>query len=210
MKKALAVICVAVILATFCFNAVSTTMADTNQNRTESPAAIATNADKLCAAVSVLYKRAGELVLSLPYASINLSQTALMKVYSGEKTEALMYLNEHADKELNNAYAAMDAIISDYDAALKKYGVSATSPYRQKRDELATTFANLKTSCTELIRRTRALISGTDSNYDSYYTSYCEQLVVVSERFEAAKTKIDTEYDAYMTKLLGTDYSAVA
>lgn len=210
MKKALAVLCVAVILTAFCLNAISVTRAQNGADRVDTTAALSSTQDKLAAAVSVIYKRAGDLVLSLPYASINLSQTALMKVYSGEQTDALMYLNTHSDKELNNAYAAMDDILKDFDAVLKKYSVSTTSSYRQKRAELANTFQGLKTACTELVRRTRTLIAGTDSAYDSYYTSYCEQLVIVSERFEAASTKIGTEYDTLMTALLGNDYSVVS
>lgn len=210
MKKTLAVLCAAVILAAFCFNAISVTMAENNDSKAEDAKAISSTQDKLAAAVSVIYKRAGDLVLSLPYASINLSQTALMKVYSGEQNDALLYLNTHSDKELNNAYAAMDDILKDFDAVLTKYSVSSTSSYRQKRAELATTFSGLKTSCTELIRRTRTLIAGTSSAYDSYYTAYCDQLIVVSDAFEEATTKIGKEYDTLMTSLLGSDYSIVS
>lgn len=210
MKKTLAVLCAAVILAAFCFNAISITQAQSNEGKAEDAKAITTTQDKLAAAVSVIYKRAGDVVLSLPYASINLSQTALMKVYSGEQNDALLYLNTHSDKELNNAYAAMDEILKEFDAVLTKYSVSSTSSYRQKRAELASTFAGLKTSTTELIRRTRTLIAGTNSSYDSYYTSYCDQLIVVSDTFEAATTKIGKEYDTLMTSLLGNDYSIVS
>lgn len=198
----------AVVLSAFCLCAVSSTRAET-ENGVQTAALSGTD-DKLTAAVSVLYKRAGDLVLSLPYASINLSQTALMKVYSGEQQDALLYLNTHADTELNNAYNAMEKILNDYDAVLRKYSAPAGSAYRSKRTELSATFSGLKSACTELIRRTRTLITGEGSSYDSYYTAYCEQLVIVSERFEAAATAIGNEYDTAMTELLGSDYSALA
>lgn len=208
MKKLLSVICAAVILAGLCFGAVYAAQA-LSEGRTEKAESLTLSQDKLAVSISVLYKRAGELVVSLPYASINLSQTALMKTYAGEQNEALMYLNTHADKELNNAYAAMDEILSDFDSVLKTYSSSAGS-YSAKRTELQQTFAGLKTACTELIRRTRTLIGGTDSSYDSYYTSYCEQLVTVSDRLEAAATEIGSEYDSVMKTLLGNDYSAIS
>lgn len=208
MKKVLSVICAAVILAGLCFGAIYAVQA-LSDGRTEKVESLTLSQDKLAVSISVLYKRAGELVVSLPYASINLSQTALMKTYAGEQNDALMYLNTHSDKELNNAYAAMDEILKDFDSVLKAYSASSGS-YAAKRTELQQTFEGLKTACTELIRRTRTLIAGTDSSYDSYYTSYCEQLVVVSDRLEAAATSIGNEYDAVMKTLLGSDYSAIS
>lgn len=208
MKKVLSVICAAVVLAGLCFGAVYAAQA-LSDSRTEKTESLTLSQDKLAVSVSVLYKRAGELVVSLPYASINLSQTALMKTYSGEQNDALMYLNTHADKELNNAYAAMDEILKDFDTVLKAYS-SASGSYSTKRAELEQIFGGLESACTELIRRTRTLIAGTDSSYDSYYTSYCEQLVVVSDRLEAAATTIGNEYDTVMKTLLGNDYSAIS
>lgn len=208
MKKALVTLCMAVILTAFCLGAVGSTAAETADGA--EVAALSAEEDKLAAALSVVYKRAGDVVLSIPYASINLSQTALMKLYSGEQTDALLYLNTHADTELQNAYTAMDKALSDFDKVLKKYSVPSGHAYRQKRTELETTFTGLKSACTELIRRTRTLIAGEDSAYDSYYTAYCEQVLIVSERFQAASTKIETEYDSLMSGLLGSDYSTIA
>ena len=133
-----------------------------------------------------------------------------MKVFSGEGADALMYLNARADDQLANAYAAMDVILSEYDAVLSKYAVPSGSVYRTKRTELATMFSSLKSSASELIRRTRTLISGTDSGYDSYYTAYCEQLQMLSERFESCSGTIGSEYDALINGLLGNDAGLIS
>lgn len=210
IRKSFLICCVAILLAAVCINSVSVSMAEKQAEEFDTALALANSADKTATAFSVLYKRAGDVVLALPYASINLSQTALMKVYSGEQNDAIRYLNTHADEELANAFAAMDAIIADFDKALSKYNVPSGSSYRSKRSKLVSTFNGLETAATELIRRTRTLIAGTDSGYDSYYTAYCEQLQKLSEKLQAAAELIDEEYDAIMSSLLGSDYSIVS
>jgi len=209
-KKSILMLCVAVLLTVFCLGAVNVSMAEKNAAEFDTVKALTSSNDKLATAVSVIYRRAGDLVVTLPYASINLSQTALMKVYSGEMTDAILYLNSHADVELKNAHDAMDDILLDFDKVLKQYAVPAGSSYRTKRAELATALSGLKSASTELIRRTRTLITGTNSAYDSYYTAYCEQLQILSEKLQSAADKIDKEYDAIMTSLLGSDYSLVS
>ena len=209
-KKTFLIFCVAVLLTVFCLSAVNVSMAEKTAAEFDAVMAVNNSDNKLSVALSVIYRRAGDLVVTLPYASINLSQTALMKVYSGEMTDAVLYLNTHADVELKNAHDAMDAILLDFDKALKQYAVPSGSAYRTKRAELATAFSGLKNASSELIRRTRTLITGTNSAYDSYYTAYCEQLQSLSEKLQSTADKIDKEYDALMTALLGSDYSLVS
>lgn len=208
-KRIFLVCCVAVLLAAFCLNTVNVSMADKRAEEFDTVKAVSGN-DKLAVAVSVIYKRAGELVLTMPYASINLTQTSLMKVYSGELNDAIMYLNTHADEELQNAYNAMTDILNDYDKLLKQYNVPSGSSYRAKRAELATLFSGIQSSSTELVRRTRTLITYSNTNYDNYYTAYCEQLQKLTEKLHTASDKIDKEYDTIMTSLIGTDYSLVS
>lgn len=209
IKRALLICCVAVLLTAFCLNSVNVSRAEKQAEQFDTVKALSDD-DKLAAAVSVIYKRASDLVLTLPYASIDLSQTALMKVYSGEKEDAKYYLQTRRDAEFKNACDAMDAVLSDFDKVLSKYSVPSNSSYRTKRTALAKTFSGLKSSATELLRRTVTLINGTDSQYDSYYTAYCEQLQILSEKFEAATEQIGTEYDSLMSALLGSDYSLVS
>lgn len=209
-KKSFLLCCVAVLLTALCLNTVNVTMAEKRAEEFDTVKAVTNSNDKLAIAVSVIYRRAGDLVISLPYASINLSQTALMKVYSGEMNDAIMYLNSHASTELKNAYDAMDDILADFDKVLKQYAVPSGSSYRTKRAELATAFSALKSSAEELIRRTRNLITGTNTSYDSYYTAYCEQLQTLSDKLISASEKIDKEYDSIMTSLIGSDYSLVS
>lgn len=210
LKKSFLLCCVAVLLTAFCLSSVNVTLAEKRAEEFDTVKTVTDSNDKLAIAVSAIYRRAGDLVISLPYASINLSQTALMKVYSGEMNDAVLYLNSHAETELKNAYDTMDDILSDFDKVLKQYSVPSASSYRTKRAELATLFSGLESSAAELIRRTRNLITGTNSGYDSYYTAYCEQLQKLSDKLIAASEKIDKEYDAIMTSLLGSDYSLVS
>lgn len=210
LKRTFLVCCVAILLTAFCLGSVSVSKAEKKAEEFDTVYALTGSNDKLAVAVSVIYRRAGDAIIALPYASINLSQTALMKVYSGEMTDAVLYLNTHADTELKNAQAGMDDILADFDKLLKAYSVPASSAYRTKRAELATVFSGLKTGSTELIRRARTLITGSNSGYDSYYTAYCEQLQILSDKLIAASEKVDKEYDSIMTSLLGNDYSMVS
>lgn len=205
-KNILPIVCVLLLLVAFCLNAFMLTSAEKNAAPDEGTAALSTDRDKLQTAVAALYKRAGNLVLSLPYASINLSQTAAMKAFAGEKDGALSYLNARADTYLGNAYDMMDDILSDYDAVIAKYNGES---YKSKRSELATVFSGLESSCNELIRRTRTFVEHSQSGYDSYYTAYCEQLQIVGEKLESASSTIDSRYDALISELLGSDYQLV-
>ncbi len=210
MKKRIVLIaCAVVCLAAFCLNAFIISVADQTAREYDAVAALSSSGDKLNVAVAAIYKRAGDVVLSLPHAGMTLTQTAIMKHFAGDD-DALQYLNTKADDQLANAYAAMDAILADFDKVLSRYAVPTGSSFRTKRAELATLFSGLKSSNNELIKRTRTFLSYSDSGYDSYYTAYCEQLQAVSDKFEQASTQIGNEYDALISDLLGSDYSMVA
>ena len=192
-RNILLILCATVLLSAFIFN----TAANTG-------AVLSSDDDKLIVALSAIYKKAGNLVISLPYATINLSQTALMKVFAGETDDALAYLNAHAAASLEqNAYNSMELILIEYDEVLSKYGYPAAGAYRTKRAELAGHFSGLKSSSSELIRRTRALITGSESGFDGYYSAYCQQLIALTDRLENSAGKIDDEYNALIKVSLG-------
>lgn len=165
---------------------------------------------KIELAVSYIYRDASYVVTAFPYTTINLTQTALMKVFSGEKSEALSYLNTRVDRSLQASYSLMDEICENFKNLLTAHSVSETSMYYTKYNELCDMFTALKTSSTELIKRTRAFINGSTSTKDSYYTSYAEQLSDLSDKIEAYGTQLDNEYNALMKPLLGDDYDIVA
>lgn len=196
MKKRVAMIlCVAVLIAAVGINSIAVIKAEQAAARTDTVSALTTNKDKLLVSLSALYKRAGDLVLSLPYASITLCETAMMKEFAGD-TDAKAYLDARSDDQLANAYSAMEDILNDYDKVMERYGVGPASTHRTSRANLASTFSGLKSASTELVRRARTFINYSDSGYNSYYTSYCDQLQILSERLEAAASTIGNSYDS--------------
>lgn len=206
MKRSVVIsLCAALLLGAFLINAVAMYGEVKAAEEFDQVAALASDTDRLPVALSAIYKRAGDLVLSLPYASINLTQTAITKVYAGDE-DALLYLNTHADGELGNAYDEMQDILNDFDSILYTYNVPSGSGYRDGRAKLGTIFSGLKTAATELVRRARTFISNWESGYDNYYTAYCEQLQVMSDKLESAATTIGNEYDSLIKDLLGEDY----
>lgn len=207
-KKIVLVLCAAVMIAAFCLSAVMVSNANQVIREYDTLSALSNNDDKLAVALSTVYKRAGDVVLSLPHAGATLTQTAVMKHFAGDGG-ALSYLNTNADVHLNNAYSAMEDILVDFDNILTSYNVPSGSSYRTKRSELSALFSGLKSANTELIRRARTFISYSGSGYDSYYTAYCEQLQVVTDKFESASKKISTEYDSLISGLMGEDYHLV-
>lgn len=208
-KRILIIVCATVLIAAFCLNAIIIGGAKQNAKEYDTVATLEKGEDKLNVALSVIYKRAGDIVLSLPHAGITLTQTAVMKHFAGD-SDAILYLNTRAADQLANAYAAMDVLLSDFDKVLAKYAVPTGSIYRTKRVELGSLFSGLKSSNDELIRRTRTFIVNSASTYESYYTAYCEQLQVVSDRFQNAATQIGNEYDALISDMLGEDFKLVS
>lgn len=166
-------------------------------------------ADQLKVDVACVFKDASALLVSLPYASVQLTQTSLMQVFAGEKSEGLAYLNKRADRQLQSAFNQMDAIVEDFDGIADSYDLSSGSSYVSKMKELEKSFSSLRTASTELVRRTRALINGVDSGYDSYYTAYCEQLAVLSQRYDGYSDSFQNEFDALFSSLLGSDFDLV-
>lgn len=208
-KRIILIVCSAVLVAAFCLNAVLISGAKQTAREYDAVAALSDNEDKLNVALSVIYKRAGDLVLSLPHAGITLTQTAVMKHFAGD-ADAILYLNTRAADQLANAYAAMDVLLADFDGVLAKYAVPAGSVFRTKRVELASLFSGLESSNNELIKRTRTFIGNAGSGYDGYYTAYCEQLQIVSDKFQNAATQIGNEYDALISDMLGADFELVS
>jgi len=208
-KRILIIVCCAVLLSAFCINAVLISGAKQAAREYDTVAALESDEDKLNVALSVVYKRAGDIVLSLPHAGITLTQTAVMKHFAGD-ADAILYLNTRAADQLANAYAAMEVLLADFDSVLARYAVPTGSVYRTKRVELASLFSGLRTSNDELIRRTRTFISNAGSAYESYYTAYCEQLQVVSDKFQNAATQIGNEYDALINDMLGSDFELIS
>lgn len=198
-------ICTVMLLVSICFCAVAVSSAQSAKLNQKSQAVLDSNDEKLLAAVSVIYSKAGNLMTSMPYATISLSQTALMKTYSGD-TDALSYFNSNVNKYLQNAFDAMDRIIAEYDQVIKKYGGSS---YQGKRDDLKERLDKVRNASKELVSRTRTLISATDSNYAAYYTAYCEQIQTLASRLESYSSYIDDEYTAVMQKLMGSDFNFI-
>lgn len=195
LKRIAVILCVAVFLAAFGASSVAVINAERTASQFDTISALTTDADKLAVSLSAIYKRAGDLVLSLPYASINLCRTAMMKAFAGE-SDAKVYLDARSDDQLANAYAAMEDILNDYDAVMTRYGVGTGSTHRTNRDNLAATFLGLKSASTELVRRARTFINYSDSGYASYYTAYCDQLQILSEKLESAALTIGNCYDS--------------
>ena len=208
-NRIILIVCAAVLVAAFGINAIIVGGAKQAAEKYDTVAALSDSEDKLNVSLSAIYKRAGDIVLSLPHAGMTLTQTAVMKHFAGD-SDAILYLNTKAGNQLENAYAAMDALLADFDGVLAAYSVPSGSVYRTKRVELATLFSGLESSNNELIRRTRTFISNSDSGYDSYYTAYCEQLQIVSEKFENAATQIGNEYDALVSDMLGDGFELIS
>ncbi len=197
--------CTLILLVSICFCAVGISAAKEAEREQNVYALLDSKDEKLLCALSVIYAKAGNLMTAMPNATINLTQTALMKTYAGD-TDALAYLNENVNEYLQNAFDQMDRIMQEYDKIIDEYGGSA---YKSKRDSLQSMLDNVRSASRELVLRTRTLISGTNSNYDSYYTAYCEQLQKLSDRLVSYSGKIDSEYTAICEKLLGSEFDFI-
>ncbi len=204
-NRILLTVCTVILLASICFCAVGVSYAQNAARDQKAQAVLDSSDEKLLAALSVIYAKSGNLMTGMPYATVTLTQTALMKTYAGD-TDALSYLNSNVNEYLQNAFDMMDRIIAEYDLVIDKYKGSS---YKDKRDELKEMLDKVRSSSKELVARTRTLISGTDSNYGSYYTAYVEQLQTLTSRLESYSGKIDNEYDAIMEKLLGSDFDFI-
>ncbi len=204
-NRILLTVCTVILLVSICFCAVGISYAQNIEREQKTQALLDSSDEKLLSALSVIYAKAGNLMTSMPYATISLTQTALMKTYAGD-TDGLAYLNSNANEYLENAFDNMDRIIAEYDMVMDKYNGSA---YKSKRDELKSKFDKIEASSEELIARTRTLIAGTNSNYSGYYTAYCEQIQTLSSRLTSYADDIDEEYNAIMTKLLGSDFDYI-
>ena len=94
-KKIVLVLCAAVMIAAFCLSAVMVSNANQVIREYDTLSALSNNDDKLAVALSTVYKRAGDVVLSLPHAGATLTQTAVMKHFAGDGG-ALSYLQDQS------------------------------------------------------------------------------------------------------------------
>ena len=204
-SRVLLTVCTVILLVSVCFCAVGISAAKNAERTEEAKASLNTDDEKLVAALSVIYAKAGNLMTALPNATITLSQTALMKMYAGD-TDARAYFDNNLNLYTQNAFDEMDRIKAEYTAVINKYNGSA---YNTKRTELEKMLDNVRSASTELKERTRALIAASGSDYDAY-NAYCDQLQVLTDRLTSYSTKIDAEYTALMQKLLGNDFNYVS
>jgi len=164
----------------------------------------------LLAAQSYIYKDASTVILKLPYATINLTQTALMKFFAGDQNGALVYLSERNDKYLDTCYDMMDKVCSNYKKLLEKYNVSSSSSEYSDYKSLQSMMSTLKSSSKELIKRATSFIKGGKSASDGLYTSYSEQLADLSSKITSYGSKVDEAYEKIMKSVLGTSYNYVS
>ncbi|MFA6729579.1 MAG: hypothetical protein WCR95_01080 [Eubacteriales bacterium] len=160
-----------------------------------------------------LYYESKDVVSTLPFTTIQVTQGALIKAFmtgpsAAEDAEA--YLNRYADRTLNSAFDTMDEIIAKYQSLLTKYNISSSSSYTAKFNKLNSMFASLKNSSKELISRARTLIKMSKSaDYDSYYTNYIEQLSDLTGKIEANCSVIMAEYDSLLSSI-SRDYNIIS
>lgn len=164
----------------------------------------------LLAAESYIYKEASTVILKLPYATVDLTQTALMKYFAGDQQGALVYLSERNDKYLGTCYDMMDKVCSNYKKLLEKYNISSSSSEYSDLKELQNMMSSLKSSSKELIKRATSFIKGGKSANDSLYTSYSEQLSDISSKITSYGSKVDEAYEKLMRSVLGTSYNYVS
>ena len=198
---AVSVLC-AVLIAVVCFSAIS------SGNGTAD--ALSENEKTLLTAESYIYKDASTVILKLPYATINLTQTALMKFFAGDAEGALIYLSERNDKYLDTCYDMMDKVCSNYKKLLEKYKVSSSSSEYSDYKSLQSMMTTLKSSSKELIKRATSFIKGGKSANDSLYTAYSEQLEDLSSKITSYGGKVDEAYENIMKSLLGSTYNYVS
>lgn len=159
-----------------------------------------------------LYYESKDVVSTLPFTTIQVSQGALIKAFVSGSTstvDALAYIERYADRTLASAYGTMDEILSKYQSLLKKYNIASTSSYTSKYNKLSGMFSSLKNSSNELVSRTRTLIKmSKSSDYDTYYTNYTEQVLDLSSKIESYCNSIMDEYDTLLNAI-SSDYSII-
>ena len=160
-----------------------------------------------------IYYESNTVLSTLPFTTIQISESALIKAYvsSGSEaiTAALKYVDDYADRTLDSAFETMDDILEKYDKVLKKYNISSSSSYTSKYNKLKTIFSSVKNSSNELLSRTRSLIRNINSSdYDTYYTKYVEQLSDLSSKLEEYCTTVMDEYDTLM-QAISDEYNII-
>jgi len=156
-----------------------------------------------------LYYESKDVVSTLPFTTIQVSQGALIQAFvsgSDSTTAALKYIDNYYDRTIASAYGTMDEILVKYQLILKKYNIACTSSYTSKYNNLSSMFSSLKNSSNELISRTKTLIKASKTNdYDTYYTSYTEQIIDLTDKIESYCNLIMNEYDTLLSDI-SSDY----
>ncbi len=157
-------------------------------------------------ALTHIYYESNTVLSTLPFTTIQISESALIKAYvssdSGAMTAALKYVDDYSDRTLASAFETMDDILDKFDKILKKYNITSQSSYTAKYNKLKTLFSSVKNSSNELLSRTRSLIRNiNNSDYDTYYTKYVEQLNDLSSKLEEYCTVVMDEYDTLIQSI---------
>lgn len=152
-----------------------------------------------------LYYESKDVVSTLPFTTIQVSQGALIKAFVSGSTstaDALAYIDRYADRTLASAYGTMDEILAKYQLLLTRYNIASTSSYRSKYNNLSSMFSSLKNSSNELLSRTKTLIkTSKSSDYDTYYTNYIEQISDLTSKIESYCNIIMDEYDTLLNAI---------
>lgn len=156
-----------------------------------------------------LYYESKDIVSTLPFTTIQVSQGALIKAFMAGATagaDALAYIDRYADRTLTSAYGTMDEVLEKFSLLLTRYNIAAASSYTAKYNKLSSMFSSLKNSANELLSRARALIKTAKSNdYDAYYTSYIEQISDMTGKIETYCGLLMDEYDTLLSSI-SNDY----
>lgn len=214
--KILAVACA--VLLTSCvvlsvFLASSIKSEKTPHNTTSADYATTTNKDiQFKLSLLHVYSEAQSLVLTLPFTTIQITESALVKaLMSGNESvqHAVIYLNKYVDSPLAEAFNMMDEIIAKFKAVLKQYNISSTSSFTADYNNMSAMFSSLRSSSTELTNRCKSLILVShSSNYDSSYTLYLEQLADLTGKIETFTSSLNDKYEALLAAI-SNDYELI-
>lgn len=201
----LLVICVVLSVIVISGFSASSDNADTSGDASVLPATDTNSSIQFKLSLLHLYYESKDIVSTLPFTTIQVTQGALIKALMNSTTsitDALTYIDHYADRTLNSAYSTMDEILSKYQKLLTKYNISSTSSYRTKYNNLSSMFSSLKNSSNELLARTKSLIKMVNANdYDTYYTKYMEQISDLTSKIETYCKTIMDEYDTLLNSI---------
>lgn len=178
---------------------------DTGKDTSALPAGESDSSIQFKLSLLHLYYESNDVVSTLPFTTIQVSQGALIKAFMNTPNAAqdgLAYIDKYADRTIVSAFDTMDEILEKYQQLLTKYNISTSSSYRAKYNNLSSIFSSLKNSSNELLARTKTLIKQSKSSeYDSYYTNYIEQISDLTGKIESYSQIIMDEYDTILNAI---------